>query len=116
MIKKLNKTLPPSRKPLNWPLRVQDFLCTRRDDLGVRLHMVGAAALYPRVLVGLGGKIGAGRYNSTTGRKSPFFDARRQIYTENFGQGLQSGRRREVPVARHPAHLLDPCRNFEQSR
>ena len=97
MIKKLNKTLAKSRKPLHRPLRGQDCLRTRRDDLGVRLHTVGAAALYQRVLVGLGGIIGVGRYNSTTGRKSPLFDASRQIDQENFGQGLQADLRREVP-------------------
>jgi hypothetical protein len=98
--------LPPSRKPLNRPLRVHDSLRTRRDDLGVRLHTVGAAALYPRVPVGLGGKIGVGRYNSISGRKSPLFDACRQIYTENFGQGLRSGRRRQRPWARDPRILV----------
>ena len=115
MIKSLNKTLPPSRKPLNWPLRVQDFLCKRREDLGVRLHIVGAAELYQRVLVGLGGKIGVGRYNSTTGRKSPLFDACRQIYTENFGQGLQSGRRREAPRPRDPRILVVPLLRLPHS-
>ena len=44
----------------------------RRDDLGVRLHMVGAGELYLMVLVGLRGKIGFGRYNSTTGQKPSF--------------------------------------------
>ena len=106
MIKSLNKTLPPPRKPLNLPLRVQDSLCTRRDDLGVRLHTVGAAALYQRVLVGLGGKIGVGRYNSTTGRKSPLFDASRQIDQENFGAGLQSDLRQEMPWVRDPRILV----------
>ena len=112
MIKSLNKTLPPSRKPLNWPLRVQDCLRTRRDDLGVRLHTVGAAALYQRVLVGLGGKIGAGRYNSTTGRKSSLFDPSRQIYTKNFGQGLHSGCRQEVPGDRDPLILVVPLQKL----
>ena len=112
MIKSLNKTLPPSRKPLNRPLRVQDCLRTRREDLGVRLHIVGADELYQRVLVGLRGKIGVGRYNSTTGLKSPLFGAPRQIYTENFGQGLQSGRRREVPGARHPRTLVGPLQKL----
>ena len=112
MIKSLNKTLPKSKKPLNWRLRVQDFLCTRREDLGVRLHLVGAGELYQRVLVGLRGKIGVGRYTSTTGRKRPIFGAPRQIYTENFGQGLQSGRRREVPGARHPRTLVGPLQKL----
>ena len=106
MIKSLNKTLPKSRKPLYLPLRVQDFLCTRREDLGVRLHMVGAGELYLMVLVGLRGKIGAGRYNSTTGQKRPIFGAPRQIYTENFGQGLHSGRRQEIPWGQDPRILV----------
>ena len=70
------------------------------------MHTVGAAALYPRVLVGLGGKIGAGRYNSTTGRKSPLFDPSRKIYTENFGQGLHFGRRRQRPWPWDPRILV----------
>ena len=74
--------------------------------------MVGAGELYQRVLVGLGGKIGVGRYNSTTGRKSPLFDPCRQIYTENFGQGLQSGRRREAPRARDPLILVGPLQKL----
>ena len=106
MIKKLNKTLAKSRKPLHRPLRGQDSLRTRREDLGVRLHMVGADELYQRVLVGLRGKIGAGRYNSTTGRKRPLFDACRQIDPENFGQRLQSGRRQEMPWGRDPRILV----------
>ena len=68
--------------------------------------MVGAGELYQRVLVGLRGKIGVGRYNSIGGRKSPLFDVCRQIYPENFGQGLHSGRRREVPWARDPRILV----------
>ena len=106
MIKSLNKTSPPSREPLNQPLRVQDCLRTRRDDLGLRLHTVGAAALYQRVLVSLGGKIGVGRYNSTTGRKSPLFDPCRQIDPENFGQGFHSGLRLEMPRGRDPQILV----------
>jgi hypothetical protein len=117
MIKSLNKTLPPSSKPLNRPLRGQDCLRTRRDDLGVRLHTVGAAALYQRVLVGLGGKIGVGRYNSTTGRKSPLFDACRQIYPENFGQGFKSGRRQEMLWTWDPLiFVLDDCPHFMWER
>ena len=98
--------MPPSRKPLNRPLRVQDSLRTRRGDLGVRLHIVGADELYQRVLVGLRGKIGVGRYNSTTGRKSPLFDPSLQIYPENFGQGLQSDLRQEMPWGQDPRILL----------
>ena len=109
-----------SREPLNRPFRVQDSLRTRRDDLGVRLHIVGADELYQRVLVGLRGKIGVGRYNSTTGRKSPLFDARRQIYTENFGQGLQSDLRQEMPWGRDRrilvVHLLKLPHSGEISR
>ena len=108
MIKSLNKTLPPSRKPLNRPLRGQDCLRPRREDLGVRLHMVGADELYQRVLVGLRGKIGVGRYGAIGGRKRPLFDACRQIYPENFGQGLHSVRRREAPRARDPRILVVP--------
>ena len=104
-----------SREPLHRPLRVQDCLRTRRDDLGVRLHTVGAAELYQRVLVGLRGKIGVGRYNSTTGRKSPLFDACRQIYQENFGQGLQSGRRQEMPWGRDPRILVVPLKRLPHS-
>ena len=106
MIKSLNKTLAKSRKPLNWPLRVQDSLCTRREDLGVRLNIVGADELYQRVLVGLRGKIGVGRYGAISGRKSPLFDARREIYPENFGQGLQSDLRQEMPWGQDPRILV----------
>ena len=70
------------------------------------MRTVGAAALYQRVLVGLGGKIGVGRYNSTTGRKSPLFDAPREMITENFGQGLHSGRRQERPWGQDPRILV----------
>ena len=68
--------------------------------------MVGADELYQRVLVGLRGKIGVGRYNSTTGRKSPLFDPCRQIDPGNFGQGFHSGRRLEVPCPRDPRILV----------
>ena len=70
------------------------------------MHLVGAAALYQRVLVGLGGKFGLGRYNSISGRKSPLFDASRQIDTENFCQGFHSGLRLEMPRARDPRILV----------
>ena len=79
------------------------------------MHVVGAGELYQRVLVGLGGKIGVGRYNSTTGRKSPLFDASRQIDPENFGQGLQSGRRREAPGPRDPQNLVVPLKRLPHS-
>ena len=98
--------MPPSRKPLNWPLRGQDSLRTRRDDLPGRAHLVGAAALHPMVAVGQGVKIGVGRYGAIIARKRPLFDACRQIYPENFGQGLHSGRRREAPRARDPRILV----------
>ena len=106
MIKYLNKTLARSREPLHRPLRGQDCLRTRREHLGVRLHMVGAEELYQRVPVGLGGKIGAGRYNSIGGRKRPILGAPRQIDPENFGQGFHSGRRRQSPWARDPWILV----------
>jgi hypothetical protein len=64
------------------------------------------------VPVGLGGKIGAGRYNSTTARKSPLFGTSRQIDQENFGQGLRSGRRREVPWGRDPRILVVPVKRL----
>ena len=57
------------------------------------------------VAVGQGGKFGLGRYGAIGGRKRPLFDACRQIDQENFGQGLQSGRRREAPWARDPQIL-----------
>ena len=104
-----------SREPLHRPLRGQDSLCTRRDDLGVRLHMVGAGELYQRVLVGLRGKIGVGRYNSTTGRKRPIFGAPRQIYQENFGQGLQSDLRQEMPWGQDPRILVVPLKRLPHS-
>ena len=106
MIKKLNKTLAKSRKPLHRPLRGQHSLRTRRDDLPGRAHLVGAAALHPLVAVGQGGKFGLGRYGAIGGRKRPLFDACRQIDPENFGQGFHSGRRLEVPCPRDPRILV----------
>ena len=79
------------------------------------MHIVGADELYQRVLVGLRGKIRVGRYNSTTGRKSPLFEACRQIYQENFGQGLQSGRRQEMPWGRDPRILVVPLLRLPHS-
>ena len=112
MIKSLNKTLPPSSEPLNWPLRVQDSLRTRRDHLPDRKNLVGAAALHPLVPVGQGGKFGLGRYGAIGGRKRPIFGAPREVYTKNFGQGLHSGRRREGPGARHPRTLVGPLQKL----
>ena len=112
MIKKLNKTLPKSRKPLNWPLRVQEFLCTRREDLPGRTHMVGAAALYPMVAVWPGGKIGVGRCAAISTQKWPTFVTCRQIYPENFGQGFHSGRRRQRPWTRDLRGLTGPLQIF----
>ena len=74
--------------------------------------MVGAAALHPMVAVGQGGKFGLGRYGAIGGRKRPLFDACRQIDQENFGQGLQSGRRREAPRARDPRILVVPLKRL----
>ena len=106
-----------SREPLHRPLRVQDCLRTRRDDLPGRTHLVGAAALHPMVAVGQGGKFGVGRYGAIIGRKRPLFDARRQIYPENFGPGFKSGRRQEVPWAWDPWTLgLDDCPHFMWER
>ena len=70
--------------------------------------MVGAAALHHMVAVGQGGKFGLGRYGAIGGRKRPLFDACRQIDQENFGQGLQSGRRQEMPWGRDPRILVVP--------
>ena len=58
------------------------------------------------VAVGQGGKFGLGRYGAIGGRKRPIFGAPRQIYPENFGQGLRSGRRRQRPWARDPRILV----------
>ena len=104
-----------SREPLHRPLRVQDSLRTRRDDLGGRTHLVGAAALHPMVAVGQGGKFGLGRYGAISGRKRPLFDASRQIYQENFGQGLHPVHRREAPWARDPRILVVPLKRLPHS-
>ena len=112
MIKKLNKTLAKSREPLHRPLGGQDCLRTRRDDLGGRTHLVGAAALHPMVGVGQGGKFGLGRYGAIGGRKRPLFDACRQIYPVNFGQGFHSGRRQEMPGGRDPQILVVPLQKL----
>ena len=77
--------------------------------------MVGAEELYQRVLVGLRGKIGVGRCAAIGGRKRPLFDACRQIYPENFGQGLHSGRRREAPRALDPRILVVPLKRLPHS-
>ena len=60
------------------------------------------------VAVGQGGKFGLGRYGAISGRKRPLFDACKQIYQENFGQGLHSGRRQEMPWGRDPLILVAP--------
>ena len=101
--------------PLSWALRVQYSLRTRRDHLPDRTHLVGAAALHPLVPVGQGGKFGLGRYNSISGRKRAIFGARRQIYTENFGQGLRSGRRRQRPWPWDPLILVVPLKRLPHS-
>ena len=120
MIKSLNKTLPKARKPLNRPLRVQDCLRTRRGHLPARAHPVGAAALHPLVPVGQGGKFGLGRYGAISGRKRAIFGDLRLPDQENFGQGLHSGRRREVPWGRDPrirvVHLKRLPHSVEISR
>ena len=77
--------------------------------------MVGAAALHHMVAVGQGGKFGLGRYGAIGGRKRPLFDACRQIYPENFGQGLHSGRRREAPRVRDPRILVVPLKRLPHS-
>ena len=77
--------------------------------------MVGVAALHPMVAVGQGGKFGLGRCGAISGRKSPLFDASRQIYTENFGQGLHSGRRRQRPWPRDPRILVVPLLKLPHS-
>ena len=77
--------------------------------------MVGAAALHPPVRVGQGGKFGLGRYGAISGRKRPIFGAPRQIYQENFGQGLQSDRRQEMPWPRDPRILVVPLQRLPHS-
>ena len=101
-----------SREPLNQPLRVQDCLRTCREYLPGHTRLVGAAALHSMVAVGQGGKFGLGRYGAIIGRKRPLFDACRKIYQENSGQGLQSGRRQEVPRARDPRIVVGPLQKL----
>ena len=67
------------------------------------------------VQVWQGGKIGVRRYGAITGQKSPIFDSSRQIYQENFGQGLHSGRRREAPWGRDPCTLVVPLQKLPHS-
>ena len=88
---------------------------TRRDDLPDGTHLVGAAALHPMVQAGQGGKFGLGRYGAIIGRKRPLFDACWQIYPENFGQGLHSGRRQEMPWGRDPRILVVPLKRLPHS-
>ena len=45
---------------------------------------------------------------SNHSRKSPLFDPSRQIDQENFGPGLLSGFRQEMPGARDPQILVVP--------
>ena len=80
-----------------------------------RTHLVGAAARHPMLAVGQGGKFGVGRYGAIIGLKRPLFDACRQIYQENFGQGLHSGRRREAPGPRDPQNLVVPLKRLPHS-
>ena len=101
-----------SREPLHRPLRVQDCLRTRRDDLPGRMHLVSVAARHPMVAVWVGGKIGVGRCAAISAQKSPTFATCRQIYTKNFGQGLQSDLRQEMPGARHPRTLVGPLQKL----
>ena len=77
--------------------------------------MVGAAALHHMVAVGQGGKFGVGRYGAIIGRKRPLFDACRQIYPENCGQGFHSGRRQEMPGGRDPRILVVPLKRLPHS-
>ena len=104
-----------SREPLHRPLRGQDCLRTRRDDLPGRAHLVGAAALHPMVAVGQGGKFGLGRCAAISAQKRPTFVTCWQIYQENFGQGLHSGRRLEMPRARDPRILVVPLKRLPHS-
>ena len=67
------------------------------------------------VAVRLGGKFGVGRYTSIGGLKRPIFGAPRQIYQENFGPGLLSGRRREVPWGRDARILVVPLLKLPHS-
>ena len=67
------------------------------------------------VAVGQGGKFGVGRYAAISGRKRPLFDPCRQIDPENFGQGLQSGRRQEMPRGREPRILVVPLKRLPHS-
>ena len=94
---------------------IDDLVCTRRENLGVCLHIVGADELYQRVLVFLRGKIGVGRYNSIGGRKRPLFDVCRQIYQENFCQGIQSDLRQEMPWGWDPRILVVPLLKLPHS-
>ena len=88
----------------------------RREDLGVRLHLVGAGELYLRVLVGLREKVGVGRYNSTTGRKALFSTLPGKLTRKTLARAYSRIFGKRCPGLGIPAHLLDPCRNFEQSR
>ena len=67
------------------------------------------------VAVGQGGKFGLGRNGAIGGRKRPTFGAPRQIYPENFGQGLQSDLRQEMPWGRDPRILVVPLLKLPHS-
>ena len=49
------------------------------------------------------------------GRKSPHFEASRQIDRENFRQGLLSGFRQEMPWGRDPQILVVPLLKLPHS-
>ena len=104
--------MPKPSRPLCRPLRVQGSPRARRGHLPARAHLVGAAALHPLVPVGQAGKFGLARYGATSGRKSPPFDACRRIYMENFGQGLHSGRRQQIPWPWDPRIRVVPVKRL----
>ena len=74
--------------------------------------LVGAGELYPMVLTWWSSSLAFRRWAAIIGRKRPLFDACRQIYQENFGQGLHSGRRREAPWGRDPCTLVVPLQKL----
>ena len=87
-------------------------MCTCCKDLPDWTHIVGAAALYLRVEVWQRGSSWVRRWAAIIGRKSPLFDASRQIYQENFSLGLQSVLRHEVPGGRDPQILVLPFKRL----
>ena len=79
---------------------------------------VGAGELYPLVLAWGASAPGLRRYAGIIGRQGPIFVDIRHADQENFGPGLQSGLRQEIPwgrdpqildVARGPHHTLERC-------